>query len=180
MSRPGAGRATGRTRRGKALDGLEDWLAERFRPREHPARRLRGGGPCRDGRPASAGDRAFALRRRRRRAAAGLPADPRRRPDRLAPAIVRIRAADRRRLLMPIDHETLLSMLTRLKLTAIRDQLDTLLDEAAGHELSLREALGFLCQREVARKDERRIEMATNCSLSDGARSRRLRLRCPA
>jgi DNA replication protein DnaC len=62
---------------------------------------------------------------------------------------------------MPIDHETLLSMLTRLKLTAIRDQLDTLLDEAAGRELSLREALGFLCEREVARKDERRIEMAT-------------------
>jgi DNA replication protein DnaC len=62
---------------------------------------------------------------------------------------------------MPIDHETLLSMLTRLKLTAIRDQLDSLLDEAAGRELSLREALGFLCEREVARKDERRIEMAT-------------------
>jgi DNA replication protein DnaC len=62
---------------------------------------------------------------------------------------------------MPVDHETLLGMLTRLKLTAIRDQLDTLLDEAAGHELSLREALGFLCEREVARKDERRIEMAT-------------------
>ena len=62
---------------------------------------------------------------------------------------------------MPIDHETLLGMLTRLKLTAIHDQLDTLLDEAAGRELSLREALGFLCEREVARKDERRIEMAT-------------------
>ena len=41
---------------------------------------------------------------------------------------------------MPIDHETLLSMLTRLKLTAIRDQLDTLLDEAAGRELSPRSA----------------------------------------
>jgi hypothetical protein len=53
---------------------------------------------------------------------------------------------------MPIDHETLLSMLTRLKLTAIRDQLDTLLDEAAGRELNLREALGFLCEREVARQ----------------------------
>ena len=31
-------------------------------------------------------------------------------------------------------------MLTRLKLTAIRDQLDTLLDEAARRELTLREA----------------------------------------
>jgi DNA replication protein DnaC len=61
---------------------------------------------------------------------------------------------------MAIDHERLLGMLTRLKLTAIRDQLDTLLDEAARRELSLREALAFLIEREVARKDERRIEMA--------------------
>jgi len=59
-----------------------------------------------------------------------------------------------------IDHETLVDMLTRLKLTAIRDQLDTLLDEAARREMTLREALGFLCQREIARKDERRVEMA--------------------
>jgi DNA replication protein DnaC len=48
-----------------------------------------------------------------------------------------------------------------LKLTAIRDQLDTLLDDAARRQLTLREALAFLCQREVARKDERRIDMAT-------------------
>jgi DNA replication protein DnaC len=61
---------------------------------------------------------------------------------------------------MAVDHERLLGMLTRLKLTAIRDQLDTLLDEAARRELSLREALAFLVEREVARKDERRIEMA--------------------
>ena len=61
---------------------------------------------------------------------------------------------------MQIDHETLIAWLTRLKLTAIRDQLDSLLDEAARRELSLREALAFLCQREIARKDERRIEMA--------------------
>jgi hypothetical protein len=32
-------------------------------------------------------------------------------------------------------------MLTRLKLTAIRDQLDTLLDQAARAELNLREGL---------------------------------------
>jgi DNA replication protein DnaC len=51
-------------------------------------------------------------------------------------------------------------MLTRLKLTAIRDQLDNLLDEAAKRELSLREALAFLVEREIARKDERRIEMS--------------------
>jgi hypothetical protein len=51
-----------------------------------------------------------------------------------------------------IDHDALVEMLTRLKLTAIRDQLDTLLDEAARREMTLREALGFLCQREIARK----------------------------
>ena len=51
-------------------------------------------------------------------------------------------------------------MLGRLKLTAIRDQLDSLLDEAAQGELTLRETLTLLCEREIARKDERRIEMA--------------------
>ena len=50
-------------------------------------------------------------------------------------------------------------MLTRLRLNAIRDQLDTLLDEAARRELTLREALQFLCEREIARKDERRVAM---------------------
>jgi len=62
---------------------------------------------------------------------------------------------------MTFDQADLDTMLTRLKLTAIRDQLDTLLDEAARQELTLREALAFLCAREVARKDERRVEMAT-------------------
>jgi DNA replication protein DnaC len=52
------------------------------------------------------------------------------------------------------------AMLTRLQLTAIRDQLDTLLDEAARAELSARETLALLCEREIARKDQRRIEMA--------------------
>jgi DNA replication protein DnaC len=61
---------------------------------------------------------------------------------------------------MTVDHETLIGWLTRLKLTAIRDQIDNLLDEAARRELTLREALAFLCEREIARKDERRIEMA--------------------
>jgi IstB-like ATP binding protein len=51
-------------------------------------------------------------------------------------------------------------MLARLKLTAIRDQLDSLLDEAAKRELTLRETLTLFCEREIARKDERRIEMA--------------------
>lgn len=60
-----------------------------------------------------------------------------------------------------VDHDDLIDMLTRLKLTAIRDQLDSLLDEAARRELTLREAVAFLCEREVARKNERRIEMAS-------------------
>jgi hypothetical protein len=34
------------------------------------------------------------------------------------------------------------------------------LDEAAKRELTLREALAFLLEREIARKDERRVEMA--------------------
>jgi DNA replication protein DnaC len=50
-------------------------------------------------------------------------------------------------------------MLTRLKLTAIRDQLDSLLDEASRRQMSLREALAFLCEAEIARKDQRRISM---------------------
>ena len=55
--------------------------------------------------------------------------------------------------------DRLSEMLTRLKLTGIRDQLDGLLDEAGRQELSLRETLVLLCEREIARKDERRIEM---------------------
>ena len=58
------------------------------------------------------------------------------------------------------DLTTLVPMLTRLKLTAIRDQLDTLLGEAARRELTLVETVAYLCEREIARKDERRIEMA--------------------
>ena len=52
------------------------------------------------------------------------------------------------------DHDHLARMLSRLKLTAIRDQLDGLLEEAAHRELSLRETLTLLCEREIARKDE--------------------------
>jgi len=59
---------------------------------------------------------------------------------------------------LPID--ALDAMLTRLQLTGIRDQLDTLLDEAARRDLSARETLALLCEREIERKDQRRIEMA--------------------
>lgn len=59
---------------------------------------------------------------------------------------------------MPTDR--LDEMLMRLKLSGIRDQLDSLLDEAARASLSTRETLMLLCEREIARKDHRRIEMA--------------------
>jgi hypothetical protein len=50
--------------------------------------------------------------------------------------------------------------LARLQLCGIRDQLVSLLDEAARANLSARETLILLCEREIARKDHRRIEMA--------------------
>jgi DNA replication protein DnaC len=62
---------------------------------------------------------------------------------------------------MSLDHDALMAMLGRLHLTAIRDQLDNLLDEAAKHELSLREAVALLCERELGRRNERRVVMAT-------------------
>jgi DNA replication protein DnaC len=57
------------------------------------------------------------------------------------------------------DPERLHAMLTRLQLTAVRDRLDSLLDEAARGGLNLREALAFLCEAEIAHKDQRRIQM---------------------
>src|SRR5258708_37729368 len=71
---------------------------------------------------------------------------------------------------MTVDHEPLTGWLTRLKLTAIRDQLDNLINEAARRELTLREALAFLCEREIARKDERRIAMAVKIAHFPGVR----------
>lgn len=59
-----------------------------------------------------------------------------------------------------MQHDHLIEMLDRLKLTAIRDQLDSLVDEAGRREMTIREALALFCEREIARKDERRIEMS--------------------
>jgi hypothetical protein len=70
---------------------------------------------------------------------------------------------------MAVDHEALLAMLTRLKLTGIRDQLDSLLDEAAREDLTLREALAFLCSREVARKDDPSTCVRSRCLLACGS-----------
>ncbi|MBV9747971.1 MAG: ATP-binding protein, partial [Acetobacteraceae bacterium] len=50
-------------------------------------------------------------------------------------------------------------MLGRLKLTAMRDRLDGLLDEAARRDLTLPEVLVLLCAAEVAHREERRIQM---------------------
>ena len=52
------------------------------------------------------------------------------------------------------------AMLARLQLSGIRERLDSLLDEASRANLSTRETLILLCEREIARKDHRRIEMA--------------------
>jgi DNA replication protein DnaC len=56
--------------------------------------------------------------------------------------------------------EDLDAMLTRLRLGAIREQLDGLLEEAAQRQLNLREALAWLCATEVASKEQRRLSMA--------------------
>ena len=60
------------------------------------------------------------------------------------------------------DVDALTRMLTRLKLTAIRDQLDSLLDTATRRKLTLLDTVKLLCEAEVARKDERRIQMASS------------------
>ena len=58
------------------------------------------------------------------------------------------------------DHDHLIAMLNRLKLTALRDQLDSLIDEAGRRELTIRDALALFCEREIARRDQRRIDMS--------------------
>ena len=55
------------------------------------------------------------------------------------------------------DHDRLIALLNRLKLTALRDQLDSLIDEAGRRDLTIREALTMFCEREVARRDQRRF-----------------------
>jgi IstB-like ATP binding protein len=76
-----------------------------------------------------------------------------------------------------VDHDTLIAMLDRLKLTAIRDQLDALLDEAARSDMTLRESLAFFVQREIARRDERRIHMASKIAQFPFVRELELRVR---
>jgi DNA replication protein DnaC len=56
--------------------------------------------------------------------------------------------------------DRLSELLGRLKLFGIRDQLDSLLDETSRSDLDMRQTLTLLLEREIARKDARRIEMA--------------------
>jgi DNA replication protein DnaC len=52
------------------------------------------------------------------------------------------------------------NMLTRLKLTAIRNRLESLLDEASSRDLTLRETLSFFCKEEIASKNHLRIGLS--------------------
>src|SRR5690606_7561106 len=132
------------------------------RPGHHPPR-----GPGRDRSPSlptetatDRGPRPFCRCSRLRRTGARGPG--RDHAGRLAATAHGIRGGCRRRMVMTnVDHDLLIATLDRLKLTAIRDQLDTLLDEAARSKMTLREALAFLVSREVARRDERRISMSS-------------------
>lgn len=51
-------------------------------------------------------------------------------------------------------------ILNRLRLTALRERLDNLLDEAAKREMNLREAVQFLLEVELASKTEKRVRMS--------------------
>ena len=73
----------------------------------------------------------------------------------VAPAFPSAEATDMAQLVEDLD-----GMLTRLRLGAIREQLDALLEEAARRQLNLREALAWLCAAEVASKEQRRLSMA--------------------
>ena len=50
-------------------------------------------------------------------------------------------------------------ILYRLRLTALRERLDNLLDEAAKKEMNLREAVQFLLEVELASKTDKRVKM---------------------
>jgi len=58
-----------------------------------------------------------------------------------------------------VDEEHFMNLLTRLKLTALRENLDNLLDAASKEDLSYRELVYLLCREEVKHKDARRIRM---------------------
>ena len=51
----------------------------------------------------------------------------------------------------------LADMLAWLKLTALRERLDSLLAEAAGGGLSLRETLALLCRAKMSHREKRHL-----------------------
>ncbi len=61
-----------------------------------------------------------------------------------------------------IDHERLEQNLARLKLITVRDRLDSLLDDIARQEMTVREALAYLCEQELRSKDQKRIHMGVS------------------
>lgn len=65
---------------------------------------------------------------------------------------------------MSDTEERFIELLTKLKLTAIRDRLDNLLDEASRKKMNFREALFFLCEQEARSKNQKRIQMGINIS----------------
>lgn len=67
-------------------------------------------------------------------------------------------------------NERLVDMLTKLKLTLVRDQLDTLLAEAARLELTFADALAMMLERELARRHDRRLQMGAAIAKFPAAR----------
>lgn len=63
---------------------------------------------------------------------------------------------------MNMEHDHLLGILTRLRLTGIRDRLDNLLDEASNRKMNLREAVTFLFENEMEQKSKTRLRMGLN------------------
>ena len=55
--------------------------------------------------------------------------------------------------------DPLVTMLERLKLTALRDRIDNLLDDAGRQDMTLRECLALLLGSEIAHREERRMRM---------------------
>jgi DNA replication protein DnaC len=60
---------------------------------------------------------------------------------------------------MSEEYDHLEELLTRLKLMAVRDRLDNLLEQAGRAEMNYRQLLTMLCEHEVGNKDHKRIEM---------------------
>ena len=74
----------------------------------------------------------------------------------------RVREPARRGVVMAdVLPDPLVTMLERLKLTALRDRIDNLLDDAGRQDMTLRECLALLLGSEIAHREERRMRMAT-------------------